>query len=276
MPRTTIRNIILHMAGDAEHMVRLDYALKLARQFGAHIEIAYMVNPIGMPAEIQGRGASAAYLAEATAISREKLATVQDEIVSRCRDAGVEWTWEVFEGEHNRVLADRSLFADLIIVSQDHGIDPDEQVTLEGPGNLLSRASCPVMVLPRGTTFPEPGHRILVAWKDSPEACHVVRRGRAFLAAADKVFLLTVTDAKTTDAGRDIVGYLKRHDLEVEAVHDTDTHHVGRAILRQADQLNCDLILMGAFGRARWKEILSGGNTDHVLNHATRAVLLSH
>ncbi len=276
MPRTDIRNIILHMAGDAEHMARLDCGLRLASRYDAHLEIAFMVSPVGMPAEIQGRGASPVYLAEATEIARERAAEIQKEVISHCRNVGVEWTWEVLEGKHNEALAERSLFADGIIVSQNHGIDPDEQVTLEGPENLISLASCPVLVLPRGRSFPDPVRRVMVAWRDSPEACHVVRRGRALLNTAEKIFLLTVADVKSGDAGRDIVGYLRRHELEVETVRDSDTRHVGRAILRQADALDCDLIMMGAYGRARWKEMLTGGNTDHVLSHATRPVLLSH
>jgi len=45
--------------------------------------------------------------------------------------------------------------------------------------------------------------------------------------------------------------------------------------IRAAD-LGADLIVMGAYGHARWRELVLGGVTRHMLNHMTVPVFMSH
>lgn len=274
-PDRTIANILLHMGQDPQHQARLEVALALARRFQAHLEIAYVLAPAGMPAEIQGRGASAAYIAERTAIARERQHLVEAEIVARCTEAGVPFTWEVLDSDHNKPLADRSLFADILVVNRDFGID-EEQVSVEDLSALITAACCPVLILPRGHAPDTPlGRTVLIAWKDSREASHAVRRARPFLRTADRVVLLTVesSDAKSD---RDIVGYLHRHGIEVEARHDARGGDPAKAILLQAEVAGADLLVTGAYGRSRWLELLAHGVTHNLVAQARLPILLSH
>jgi nucleotide-binding universal stress UspA family protein len=273
----TVRHIILHMGSDEAHASRFRTALALAKEKNAHLEIAFTTAPTGMPAAIQGRGASSAYIAEATAIAREKADQIYKEISEQCIAGGVEWSWEVLEGDPNRLLADRSLFADVIVVSQDHGVTFEDYVGLHAPDELIMQASCSVLVLPKNVETPTVGRRILIAWHDTRQAAHAVRRGRDFLEQADKIYLLTCDRPHHRyEKGRDIAGYLRRHDVEVEQVSDVADSNIGATILSYAEDLKADMIVMGAYGRSRWREILTGGVTHHVLSHMKIPVLTSH
>ena len=44
---------------------------------------------------------------------------------------------------------------------------------------------------------------------------------------------------------------------------------------RAADDI-ADMIVMGAYGHARWREVVFGGVTLHMLKHMTVPVLMSH
>lgn len=272
-----IQNVLLHMGSDPEHIARFEVALRLAREHGAHLEIAYMTSPAGMPAAIQGRGASAAYIAEATEIAREKAELVRQQMIEGCKGSGVEWTWEILEGDHNQLLAERSLFADVIIVSQDHGIGREDEIGLHAPDELITLATCPVMMLPKGVTVGDIGRRILIAWKEGQAAAHAVRRSRGFLQRAERIHLLTCDQPDHRyDQGRDIVGFLDRRGISVEHISVVVAGEIGETILTYAADLDVDLIVMGAHGRSRLREILTGSTTSYVLEHARVPVLTSH
>ena len=55
-----------------------------------------------------------------------------------------------------------------------------------------------------------------------------------------------------------------------------DDDDVGETLLRQAAELGCDMMVMGAYGHSRWREILMGGITRHVFEHATIPVVMCH
>jgi nucleotide-binding universal stress UspA family protein len=78
-------------------------------------------------------------------------------------------------------------------------------------------------------------------------------------------------------AGADVALHLARHGVkaEVEAatVSDIDT---GATILSRLADLGCDLLVMGAYGHSRLRELALGGVTRHLLRHMTVPVLMSH
>ncbi len=272
-----IRNILLHMGADPHHLARLRVGIDLARRYGAHLEIAFIASPAGMPHEVVGRGASAGYIAEATAIAREKAARLLEELREDCERAGIDWNWEVLEGNHNEVLVERSLFADLIVVTQKHGIE-ERHVGFHIPDEVIRRVPCPVLVLPRTVDTIVLGKRVMVAWRESREAAHAVRIGRDFIRNADKVLLLIAREPGEAEATRDIAVYLRRHGVDPEVANDIDVgdRHVGSLILEHARGFNADMVIMGAYGRSILRETFFGSVTDHVLEQADLPLLLVH
>lgn len=51
---------------------------------------------------------------------------------------------------------------------------------------------------------------------------------------------------------------------------------VGNALLSLAADVAADLLVMGAYGHMRWREVLMGGVTRTVLQSMTLPVLMSH
>lgn len=70
--------------------------------------------------------------------------------------------------------------------------------------------------------------------------------------------------------------YLTRAGLSVEVVWLTlNDRDVGEVLLEAASDKNV-LLVMGAYGRWRWREWVFGGATHHVLRHAASPVLMAH
>jgi nucleotide-binding universal stress UspA family protein len=62
---------------------------------------------------------------------------------------------------------------------------------------------------------------------------------------------------------------------EAHAVHAEDMDAGAMLLSRAADE-SVDLIVMGAYGRSRLRELVLGGATRHIVRHMTIPVLMSH
>ena len=60
-----------------------------------------------------------------------------------------------------------------------------------------------------------------------------------------------------------------------EAIH-IHSVSVGETLLADAAALECDLLVLGGYSRSRFREMVFGGVTRHVLNDAELPVLLAH
>lgn len=273
----TLKNILLHMSNDEQHMTRLEAAASVARHFRAVLDILYVATPASMPAGITGRGASYAYLAEATAIAHEKAVEIEARIRERLTD--IPFRWSVGEGDHVELLAERTPYADLAIVSQSRPAHLEDFVRLHLPDQLPMQASCPTLVLPWDHEPAEIGADVLIAWKECREAARAVRDALPFLLAARKVTVLTIEDSGDARAAGDRLSvFLEGHGIaNRQRRHLTDDGgDTGEAILAVAREEGSDILVMGAYGHSRLRELVVGGVTRHVLGHMHLPVLMSH
>ena len=139
----------------------------------------------------------------------------------------------------------------------------------------------PVLVIPYVGNFETIGKHVIVAWDASPIAAGAVHDSLPFLKAAKSVTVLAVNpkdgDDETGDLpGADICAHLARHGVNVEAKHIQSDLDPGNMLLSRAADSGADLIVMGAYGHARWTEIVFGGVTNHFLSHMTVPTLMSH
>lgn len=272
-----LKNILLHMGNDEQHEARLAAAVAIARRFQATLDILYVATPASMPAGVTGRGASYAYLAEATAIAHEKAEEIEKRIRERITDVSFRWTVE--EGDHVELLAKRTPYMDLAIVSQSHPAHLEDFVRLHLPDQLPMQASCPTLVLPWDHAA-EIGTEMTIAWKECREAARAVRDALPFLLAARKVTVLTLDDSRASgrEAGDSLVRFLEGHGMaNVKRRHlGDDGGDAGETILAAAREDGSDALVMGAYGHSRLRELVVGGVTRHILGHMHLPVLMSH
>jgi nucleotide-binding universal stress UspA family protein len=51
---------------------------------------------------------------------------------------------------------------------------------------------------------------------------------------------------------------------------------IGDAVLNHVAENDIDLLVMGAYGHSRLRELVLGGVTRHIMGHMTVPVLMSH
>ncbi len=119
---------------------------------------------------------------------------------------------------------------------------------------------------------------MLVAWNGTREAARATHDALPFLTQADKVVVLGVSaSGEDHIPGADLSTHLARHGVSVE-IHNREANDVsvGDAILNAASDYGADLLVIGAYGHSRLRELVLGGVTRHLLRHMTIPVLMSH
>jgi nucleotide-binding universal stress UspA family protein len=122
------------------------------------------------------------------------------------------------------------------------------------------------------------GHAV-VAWDGSRPAARAVHDALPILRQATAVDVLTVTDEKPLDrlpSGRDLVQHLKAHDISAkyEEIRFSGKP-VGEQLMNEALRRGAGLLIMGAYGHSRVRQIVFGGATRTILEGPRLPVLLS-
>ncbi|MCF3629339.1 universal stress protein [Thalassospiraceae bacterium LMO-SO8] len=276
----SLKDILVHIDLNAESERRLKSAMSLAQAHGAHLVGVYAVPRPYIPAyaEVQ---ITAEVLEAQRASAEEAASRAEAAFKTATANSGLSVEWRQQEGDEGRVLGFHCRYADLTIVSQ-----PDPAQSLfpgdrDLPDRLILTAGRPVMVLPYGYSGDLAGKRILVAWDEGPLASRAVHDALPLLRAAEKVVVMVANPTKVPgekrDPGADIAAHLARHGVTVEASHVTsDELDVGNLLLSRAADMSADMMVMGAYGHARWSELILGGVTNVVLSHQTVPVVMSH
>jgi nucleotide-binding universal stress UspA family protein len=177
-------------------------------------------------------------------------------------------------------LATNARYADLAIVGQ---ADPDDAET---PSYLPEEATLasgrPSLVIPYIGPPPTLGQRVTVAWNASREAARAVNDALPILERASAVDVVTVnpSDAPFGDGeepGADIALHLARHGIKVEVRRiETRDLDIANTILSHIADRDSDLLVMGAYGHSRLRELVLGGVTRTILRDMTVPVLMAH
>lgn len=219
---------------------------------------------------------------EIQAIADEGRARLADElrqvrsVFARGAGEGVRTAWQQGDGDPEGFLIRQSRGADLVMVSRRGPRDPDPGPFGVAPDRILMEAARPVLVVPPGLEHLR-GARIVVAWKDTPEARRAVSAALPFIVQADQVFVATAGEGARFEGGQDVAELLARHGAHVTThLLSAPPRETTDEILRFAARQDADLLVMGAYGHARLRQWLFGGATREILRMVPVCCLMSH
>jgi len=79
------------------------------------------------------------------------------------------------------------------------------------------------------------------------------------------------------DPSAEILRHLARHGVPVSAAHEiAGDLDVASILLNRAADSGADLLVMGAYGHSRLRELVLGGATRSILRQMTLPVLMAH
>ncbi len=277
------KTIVLHADATRSAPLRLRIAAMLAEQQQAHLVCAamtgisrYVYGPHDdMPHDVMRPDLAQLATARARQVLEEHARQAASLGVQSCEQRLV--NDDAYGG-----LVLQSRYADLVVVGQADREDPATGALLQDlPEYVILNGCCPVLVVPFAGHFATIGKTVLVAWDGSIQAARAVAQAMPLLASAARVVVVIVDpvigdDEHGEEPGADIALHLVRHGVNVEVRTVASAGDVGESLLATADQAGADLLVMGAYGHPRLREIMLGGATRTILQAATLPVLLSH
>lgn len=172
-------------------------------------------------------------------------------------------------------------YADLVVIGQNDPGEVSPVVMPDFPQYVVLNSGRPVLLVPYAGRFDNIGNHVLIAWDASMAATRAVSGAIPLLRRAQVVEVVVFNPQLQPQAhgampGSDLALYLARHGIKIEVSQQQTDLEIGDALLSQAADMDIDLIIMGGYGHARFREILLGSATRAVLETMTVPVLMSH
>jgi nucleotide-binding universal stress UspA family protein len=273
---------ILTVITQPDQKRQIEAAVAIARREDAHLEV-FAVGVDHTQTGYYYAGASAYVFQEAIDRAMAAAEALETEVRAELAPEDIRWSVEsavAQMGGVSTLIAMRARFADLVVLEKPYGTQAarDSEAALEA---TLFEGGAPVLVLPHEpVTVENIGRRVLVAWNQSDEALHAVRRALPVLKAAEAVEIAVVDPSPHSPEGSDPGGklcqMLTRHGVKAEiAVLAKTLPTVSEVLNRRAVETGADLIVMGAYSKSRLREAIMGGATRHMLERATLPVLMA-
>lgn len=277
------KNLLVHLDETAACEKRAEAAIGFARAHDAHLTaLGLVVEPI-IPSFVHAQ-VPVEVLNARRKVERDRTEAMLGAFEAKASRAGIKAETRIdgcLQSDVSRTVGLHARYADLLIVGQQ---DPSE--TPLGSAHLAEEAVLssgrPVLVIPYIGAGESLGERVIVAWDAGREAARAVNDSLPILERAKEVAVVAVNPRGTADGhgeepGADIALHLTRHgcDVKVERLESPDIG-IGDTLLSYLADRSADLVVMGAYGHARLRELVLGGVTRHMLHHMTVPALMSH
>ncbi len=274
-----LKDILVHVDSTAQSNIRVDAAARLARQHDAHLTGIYVISGPHIPPLQDFGQLPTEYLEQQEKDAEERSVEAEKNFRKTADQHEIANEWRCEEGLALDIIRMNSRYNDLVVLGQR---DPNNDEDFgDLPDGIIMTSGRPVLVIPYAGKVETLGKRVMVGWDGSAQAARAVHDSLPLISKAKNVDIIAVNPNGNGDHGEtpsaDISLHLARHDINTEAQSIT-VNDIGIAdiLLSRASDKGIDLFVMGAYGHSRWRELVLGGVTAHMLEHMTMPVLMAH
>ncbi|MCX7886228.1 MAG: universal stress protein [Verrucomicrobiae bacterium] len=274
--------LLLCTDGSAAAAVATDYALWLATKFSARLRALFVtdIRLLEGPwlADLAGAiGAQpyAALLPRLQQIQRERANSIFSELQEKCRQNGIQCEVAHETGSLVPIVRRYEHGADLVLLGQrgEHAAWGHGMLG-SGVERVLRACVKPALVTP--DSF-RPVERILIAYDGSRGARRALDDGLELTKRlGTQTTILTACQLATEETAADAlreaeaIAQARAVNVQIQLAHG----EADAMILHWAHRTRADLIVMGAYGHTRIRELILGSTTHQVLHKTTVPVLM--
>jgi nucleotide-binding universal stress UspA family protein len=276
-----LNDIVVYVDGAEAAKARVDFAVSLAKEHGAHLTGVAFAPAAILP--LYGADVGFADMSEVLQDVKSQAEAALQDFRTRAEAEGVSAEARLTQGlseEFPHNFARHARHVDLAIIGQPRDGDP-----LLGQYALAERclfaSGRPVIIVPAAPDKLALKGTLVAAWDGSAEAARAFNDALTFLKPAKRVVLLTAATPEDGEESApetgDMVAHLARHGVKVDVVRvQAGAADIGRTLLAKAKELGAGMIVMGAFHHSRWREFILGGVTLTMLEEATIPLFMAH
>lgn len=277
-----IKSLMVCTDGSDLSAVAIEYGIHLAQTLKARLAGCHVIDSRTLEgpllADISGCLGAQPYSAQVAQIRQlleNRGEAILEALSKDCGGNGVDADTLLRTGHPARVLLEEETRAELVILGQrgEHAEQAGEMIGSVAE-RVIRHSIKPCLVTP--ATF-RPIRRILVAFDGSDVSSKALHEGvELALAINVPMVLLTVAEERGQEEARAIVedGMRLVRAHEGVAAQLVVKGRPAQVILTQAEELGCDLIVVGAYGHSRIREMILGSTTHNLVARSHYPVLL--
>lgn len=198
---------------------------------------------------------------------------VKSNFDNRCNEAGVSGNLTIAQGEVVDQICTYATGTDLVVINLSY---PTENKLLAklSPGfhDLVRRCPRPLFVAPQSS---REIHCAILAFDGSPKALEALYLA-AYLACSWKIQLSVISVQENGRVGSQSLEkarqYLEARSLSAEYL--LKEKPVAEAILNYAEEIDCDLLIMGGYSTNPILQVVIGSTVDQVLRESARPMMI--
>lgn|SRR5487761_1942370 len=276
----TYTTIMVSLALDQPNEARLAVAGQIAERFDAGL-IGIAASVFSPPLYFTTGEQAQDLIDQGQASIERRMSELEAQFREAAKDRARQIEWRCAIDFPARYVLQQARCADIIVTGghSDAFSDPFAVVT---PKDIVMEAGRPLLVVPDSVDWLDL-RSILVAWKDTPEARRAIVDSLPMLRKAKDVTVAEIVMAggsrtPAVSRVRDVVTWLSRHGVSASELVPEQNHDRDATV--QLDAMAADLgagvVVAGAYGHSRFRELILGGMTQHLITQSERCVLLSH
>ena len=276
----TYATVMVSLALDQPNEARLEAACQIAERFDAGI-VGVAASQFSPPLYFTSGEQAQDLIDRGQAALKRRMSELEAQFLGAARSRARSVEWRSAIDFPARYLLQQARCADIIVSGGPSDAFSDPFV-LASPKDLVMQAGRPLLVVPDTTTWLDL-RSMLVAWKDTTEARRAIADSLPLLRKARDVTVAEIVEADDSRPAalsrvRDVVAWLSRHGVVAREL--VPEKNGGRDAVAQLDRIAADVgagvVVAGAYGHSRVRELILGGMTQHLITQTARSVLLSH
>jgi hypothetical protein len=207
-----------------------------------------------------------------------QVAPLKQAFLTGVGEGGLEGDWgRLDEVEAPFAVPSRARSCDIVVMRRPHAGEPTARELAECS---VRNGGTPCLFVPDDAKNSGEFSRIVLAWNGTAEAKRAVDSSMPLLKRASRVDLIVVGRPAAIDIynhAMAMVCHLARHGVECVA-HERGgrASHVTHALMEACEDLDADLLVLGAYSHAHMTEALVGGTTSSSLVEASIPVWMFH
>lgn len=209
-------------------------------------------------------------------LESEKVRRIREIFYWRLGETGVQGSLAIEVGEPGKKILERAFYTDMVIVKMSYapGMQPLQKLR-SGFRTLVRKSPQPLLIVPG---YMRPIKKLLLAYDGSPKAKEAmyIAAYQAIQWNVELYILTTYRDDEQKDE-------MKKHINEARSyMRFSGTYYKahlrkglsGQNILNFVKEKDIDLVIMGSYGSAPLKEVMTGSTIDYVLDSIKIPVLI--
>lgn len=277
-----MKDILVLCDSNDSNDYRVETALCYAKAFDAHITGVHMI-PFPVIPVYGGMYPDASSYTAAYQIDRahEYAESLEKSFIGIANKYDIPYEWKTIEGLDLNFIIENARYTDVVIAPVAYSHYSNE-VSHNLCDYFTTKLGRPLLITPDLKKVFDLPKRVIVAWDESHEAARAVHDSLSILKQAENIQIVSVSKNDINEKENmirceQLQRHLHHHNINCEVFSpEKSPKGTGYTIYESALEYNAELIVMGAYGHSKFKEIILGSTTKYLIENSTMPLFVSN